>query len=188
MDSRTLPFGAWLFTSRNPLDVKIWIGPCWAYQLSTLWVCATIVPSRPFPDPVNLLSRCPLGGGEGGDDAGVLEVEVEVEAEPCPDVALVPLDLAGAVLPWVSAPGAACFEAPADPLLDVTALLVTVTEPEELLSPQPASSAIASPTIRIAPTPPERPPRNELIENLPRAEPTGPIGSWPECALVAGAA
>jgi hypothetical protein len=151
--------------------VKIWIGPCWACQLSTLWVRATIVPSRPFPDPVNLLSRCPLGGEEGGGDATVLEVE----AGPCPDVALVPLDRAGAVFPWVWVSGAACFEASTDPVLDVTALLVTVDE-EELLSPQPASRAIASPTIRIAPTPPERPLRNELIENLPRAEPIGPIG------------
>jgi len=156
--------------------VKIWIGPCWACQLSTLCVCATIVPSRLFPDPVNLLSRCPLGADAGGGDAAVLEVEGVVEAGPCPDVALVPLDRAGAVFPWVWVSGAACFEAPTDPLLDVTALLVTVTEPAELLSPQPASRAIASPTIKIAPTPPEHPLGNELIENLPRAEPIGPIG------------
>ena len=96
----------------------------------------------------------------------VLEVEAEVEAGPCPDVALVPLDRAGAAFPCVSAPGAACFEAPTDPVLDVTALLVTLAEPEELLSPQPVSRAIATSAVRTAPTPPGRPLRNELIENL----------------------
>ena len=95
----------------------------------------------------------------------VLEVEAEVEAGPCPDVALVPLDRAGAAFPCVSAPGAACFEAPTDPVLDVTALLVTLAEPEELLSPQPASDAIASRVMRTAQTAWGRPLRNALIEH-----------------------
>jgi hypothetical protein len=67
----------------------------------------------------------------------------------------------------VSVSGAACFAGPSDPVLDVTTSLVTVADPEELLSPQPASRAAASSAIRIVPATPERSLRNELIKRFP---------------------
>ena len=143
--------------------MKTWIGPCRACQISTLWARTTIVPSRPFPDPVNLLGRRPLGG-DGGDGREAL---FEAEAGPSPAVAVAPRGREAAALPRVPAPGAACFEVPADRALGATASLGALAETAELLSPQPESRAIVSRTMRTTPTPPVCPVRSGLIENLP---------------------
>src|SRR5690349_15849566 len=78
------PFGALLFTSMNPLDVKIWIAgcrvaDCRALHTSKLGERTTIVPSRAFPSPVNRRS-----GRLPGEDVASW---VELWVEPPPDFA-----------------------------------------------------------------------------------------------------
>ena len=74
-----MPVTERLFTSMNPVDVKIWIPAWWAFHTKRLRALTTIVPSRPLPSPANLRSRRPLVDGAAG--AGV-------EAAPA-DVAVV---------------------------------------------------------------------------------------------------
>jgi hypothetical protein len=171
--------GEELFTSMNPVDVKIWIRAWPAFHTSRLRARTTKVPSRPFPWPANRRSRRPPGEGATG--------WTEVEVAP---FGLVVVRDGWAAEVFTEAPAAEV------PVLDAPVVVVigtvAVCEPAEdvvwLLPPQLAGTVTASAAPRTAPTRLHSLRLGELMENLPRRELIGSTGWWREHALAAQAA
>lgn len=157
-----MPLAERLFTSMNPLDVKIWILALRAFHTSRLRAGTAIVPNRPFPWPANRRSRRP-------PDAGDAACEVEADAPVAP----------------LCAGDAAVFpEAPVEAPVEDAPVLVTgaaaVVEPAvvpvEPLPPQPTGTDAAKRAPTTIATRRQSLRRGELMDNLPRGELIGSTG------------
>jgi hypothetical protein len=155
--------GEELFTSMNPLDVKIWILGRRALHTSRVRPLTTSVPRRPFPVPANRRSRRPSGDGDALDveaaPVAVDAVPAGAEAGVFAEVAVVPV----AEVPVALAAGAVAVWEPA-----VEALW--------LLPPQLAGMLTASSAPRTAPARLHSLRLGELMGNLPRRELIGATG------------
>ncbi len=159
-----------LFTSMNPVDVKIWILGRRTLHTSRVRPLATSVPSRPFPVPLNWRSRRPSDGGEalGAEAPAVVEgVPVCAEAGVVAEV-----DVVAAEAPVALAAAAVVFCGAA-------------VEVVSLLLPQLAAMVTASSAPTTAPTRLHSVRPGELMGNLPRRELIGSTGWWRAHAPVA---
>lgn len=157
----------------NLLAVKIWIAGRRALHTSTSEELATIVPKRPFPDPVKRRSRRP----PAGEDTRAVEVDpVDLGVE----VFVACLALAEAPAAGAVETGFEAVDELADPVLmeaaaGVLACVAVVDEPP----PQSASATAArSPRVATALRPAKRLFRDRLIEHRPSDELIGSTGSW----------
>jgi hypothetical protein len=144
--------------------VNIWIGGCCAPHASTARELTANVPSRAFPDPVNLRSRRPPTCGGVAVVGSVADVPVELawlcaacEAEVAPEV---PDELPAVLLVKAS-----------------LCVLAWLELPVELPPPQPARAVTTSSATKG----PRRLPRegrlrDELNGNLPSGELIGSTG------------